>query len=41
MKNDDIALIQRILSGDESAFASLVRKYQIRLKVVFAERGNS
>ena len=28
MKNDDIALIQRILSGDESAFASLVRKYQ-------------
>ena len=28
MKNDDIALIQRILSGDESAFASLVRKYR-------------
>ena len=28
MKNDDIALIQRILSGDEGAFARLVRKYQ-------------
>lgn len=31
MKNDDIALIQRILSGDESAFASLVRKYQKKI----------
>ncbi|MYA69798.1 sigma-70 family RNA polymerase sigma factor, partial [Candidatus Poribacteria bacterium] len=28
MKNDDVTLIQRILSGDETAFASLVRKYQ-------------
>ncbi len=28
MKNDDIVLIQRILSGDEPAFANLVRKYQ-------------
>ena len=28
MRNDDVALIQRILSGDETAFASLVRKYQ-------------
>ena len=28
MKNDDVTLIQRILSGDEIAFASLVRKYQ-------------
>ena len=28
MGNDDIALIQRILSGDETAFVSLVRKYQ-------------
>ena len=28
MKNDDVALIQRILAGDENAFASLVRKYQ-------------
>ncbi|MCY3742281.1 MAG: DNA polymerase III subunit beta [Candidatus Poribacteria bacterium] len=28
MRNDDVALIQRILTGDENAFASLVRKYQ-------------
>ena len=28
MRSDDVALIQRILVGDESAFASLVRKYQ-------------
>ena len=28
MKNDDIELIQRILSEDESAFAELVNKYQ-------------
>ena len=28
MENDDVALIQRILAGDEAAFASLVRKYQ-------------
>ena len=28
MRNDDVALIQHILAGDESAFASLVRKYQ-------------
>ena len=28
MRNNDVALIQRILAGDESAFASLVRKYQ-------------
>ena len=28
MRNDDVTLIQRILSGDETAFASLVRKYQ-------------
>ena len=28
MKNDDVVLIQRILTGDETAFASLVRKYQ-------------
>ena len=28
MKNDDAQLIQRILTGDESAFSSLVRKYQ-------------
>ena len=28
MKNDDVVLIQRILADDETAFASLVRKYQ-------------
>ena len=28
MKNDDVALIQRILAGDETAFAELVNKYQ-------------
>ena len=28
MKNDDVTLIQRILAGDDIAFANLVRKYQ-------------
>ena len=28
MRNDDFTLIQRILAGDESAFACLIRKYQ-------------
>ena len=28
MRDDDFALIQRILAGDESAFESLIRKYQ-------------
>ena len=28
MRNEDVALIQRILAGDENAFASLIRKYQ-------------
>ena len=28
MKNDDVALIQRILAGDEIAFAELVKRYQ-------------
>ena len=28
MKSDDVALIQRILAGDETAFANLVRKYK-------------
>ncbi len=28
MKNDDVMLIQRILSGDESAFENLIRKYR-------------
>ena len=28
MKNDDVALIRRVLTGDEAAFAELVNKYQ-------------
>lgn len=28
MKNDDVELIQRILAGDDNAFANLIRKYQ-------------
>ena len=28
MKNNDVALIQRVLAGDETAFAELVKKYQ-------------
>ena len=28
MKNDDVELIQRVLAGDETAFAELVKKYQ-------------
>ena len=28
MKNDDVALIQQILAGDETAFTDLVKKYQ-------------
>ena len=28
MRSDDVALIQRILAGDENAFASLIEKYQ-------------
>ena len=28
MKNDDVELIQRILAGDERAFADLIRKYR-------------
>ena len=28
MKDEDVALIQRILAGDENAFESLIRKYQ-------------
>lgn len=31
MRNDDTALIQRILTGDETAFTSLVKKYQRRV----------
>ena len=28
MKNDDVKLIQRVLSGDDTAFSTLVRKYR-------------
>ena len=28
MKNNDVALIQRVLAGDETAFAELIKKYQ-------------
>ena len=28
MKNEDVALIQRILEGDEAALARLIRKYK-------------
>ena len=28
MKNDDVKLIQRVLSGDDTAFSTLVKKYQ-------------
>ena len=31
MKIDDVELIQRILAGDEAAFASLITKYQKRV----------
>ena len=37
MRNDDVALIQRILAGDENAFTSLVRKYQRQVHT-FARR---
>ncbi|MCY4401292.1 MAG: sigma-70 family RNA polymerase sigma factor [Candidatus Poribacteria bacterium] len=34
MKNDDVALIRRILTGDETAFAELVKKYQKQVHVL-------
>ena len=34
MKNDDVALIRRILTGDEIAFAELVKKYQKQVHVL-------
>lgn len=37
MSNDDVVLIQRILAGDETAFASLVRKYRKQVHT-FAQR---
>ena len=41
MRNDDAALIQRILAGDESAFESLIRKYQKQVhSLAFRKVGN-
>ena len=41
MRNDDVALIQRILAGDETAFESLVRKYQKQVHgLAFRKTGN-
>ena len=41
MRNDDVALIQRILTGDENAFESLVRKYQKQVHALaFRKTGN-
>ena len=41
MKNDDVALIQRVLTGDENAFESLVRKYQKQVHALaFRKTGN-
>ena len=34
MRNDDVALIQRILAGDESAFECLIRKYQKQVHAI-------
>ena len=34
MKNDDVGLIRRILTGDEIAFAELVKKYQKQVHVL-------
>ncbi|MCE2401991.1 sigma-70 family RNA polymerase sigma factor [Candidatus Poribacteria bacterium] len=34
MKNDDVALIRRILAGNETAFAELVKKYQKQVHVL-------
>ena len=34
MKNDDVAIIQQVLAGDESAFAELVKKYQKQVQAL-------
>ena len=38
MKSTDVALIQRILAGDENAFASLIRKYQKQIHTLAWEK---
>ena len=38
MKSDDVVLIQRILDGDQNAFASLVRKYQQQIHTLRVEK---
>jgi RNA polymerase sigma factor (sigma-70 family) len=41
MRNDDVALIQRILTGDENAFATLIEKYQRQVHALaFRKVGN-
>ena len=41
MRNDDVALIQRILAGDENAFATLIEKYQQQVHALaFRKVGN-
>ena len=41
MRNDDFALIQRILAGDEDAFESLIKKYQKQVHALaFRKVGN-
>ena len=41
MRNDDVALIQRILTGDENAFEILIEKYQQRVHALaFRKIGN-
>ena len=41
MKNSDAKLIQRVLSGDDTAFSTLVRKYQkpVHAPCVAKDRG--
>ena len=41
MRNDDVALIQRILAGDENAFATLIERYQRQVHAfAFRKVGN-
>ena len=41
MRSDDVALIQRILAGDENAFATLIEKYQQQVHALaFRKVGN-